>query len=41
VLTEGAKFLIAHKFIESEPDLNTFIDDSWLKKAASIPSQME
>jgi NitT/TauT family transport system substrate-binding protein len=41
VLSEGAKFLIAHKFIESEPDLNTFIDDSWLKKAASIPSQME
>lgn len=41
VLIEGAKFLLANKFIESEPDLSTFIDDSWLKKAASIPSQVK
>jgi len=41
VLSEGAKFLHAHKFIESEPDLGTFINDSWLNKAAAIPSRME
>jgi NitT/TauT family transport system substrate-binding protein len=41
VLSDGATFLLAHKFIESEPDLNTFIDESWLKEAASIPSHVE
>jgi NitT/TauT family transport system substrate-binding protein len=41
VLTGGAEFLKAHKFIEEVPDFNTFIDDSYLKKAASIPSQLK
>jgi hypothetical protein len=41
VLTDGAQFLLAHKFIEQEPDWNSFIDDSWLQKSAVIPSQME
>jgi NitT/TauT family transport system substrate-binding protein len=41
VLTDGGDFLLSHKLIERVPDWNTFIDDSWLKKAASIPSQMK
>jgi sulfonate transport system substrate-binding protein len=39
VLTDGAQFLLAHKFIEQEPDWSKFIDDSWLTKAAVIQSQ--
>ena len=41
VLTDGAEFLRSHKFIETAIDFNTFIDDSFLKKAAAIPSQLD
>jgi NitT/TauT family transport system substrate-binding protein len=41
VLTDGGDFLMSHKLIEKLPDWNTFIDDSWIKKAAKIPSQMK
>ncbi len=40
VMTDGAEFLRGHKFIESPIDFNVFIDDSYLKKAAAIPSQL-
>lgn len=40
VLIDGAKFLRAHKFIKQPVDINTFIDDKYLKKAAAIPSQL-
>ena len=41
VLVDGAAFLAAHKFIENVPDWNEFIDDSLLKKASTIPSQLK
>jgi ABC-type nitrate/sulfonate/bicarbonate transport system substrate-binding protein len=41
VLTDGAQFLLAHKFIEQEPDWIKFIDDTWLTKSAGIPSQFK
>ena len=41
VLTDGGDFLLSHKLIEVVPDWNTFIDDSWIKKTAAIPSQMK
>jgi NitT/TauT family transport system substrate-binding protein len=41
VLTDGADFLRGHQLIERVPDWNAFIDDSWLKKATAIPSQMK
>lgn len=41
VLVKGAEFLRSHKFIEAPIDFNTFIDDSYLKKAAAIPSQLD
>lgn len=41
VLTDGAKFLQSHKFIDTSVDFNTFIDDSYLKKAAAMPSQLD
>ena len=41
VLTDGADFLSKHKLIERTPDWNSFIDDSWIKKAAAIPSQFQ
>ena len=41
VITDGGDFLLSHKLIERLPDWNTFIDDSWIKKAAKIPSQMK
>jgi len=41
VLTDGGDFLLSHQLIERVPNWNTFIDDSWLKKAAAIPSQMK
>lgn len=40
VLTGGAKFLRKHGFIKTPIDWDQFIDDSYLKKAASIPSQL-
>ena len=41
VLTDGAEFLLSNKFIEHVPEWDRFIDDSWLKKAAEIPSQYQ
>ncbi len=41
VLTDGAEFLRSHKFIEAAIDFNSFIDDSYLKKAAAMPSQLD
>jgi NitT/TauT family transport system substrate-binding protein len=41
VMTDGGDFLLSHKLIERVPDWNTFIDDSWLKKAAAVPSQFK
>ena len=41
VLVDGAEFLLAHKFIEQVPDLNSFVDESWLEKAVAVPSQMK
>ncbi len=41
VLIDGAEFLRSHKFIQGNIDFNTFIDDSYLKKAAAIPSQLD
>jgi NitT/TauT family transport system substrate-binding protein len=41
VMTDGADFLLSHQLIERVPDWNKYIDDSWAKKAASIPSQMK
>jgi NitT/TauT family transport system substrate-binding protein len=40
VLVEGAEFLRNNKLINAPIDFNTFIDDSYLKKAAAIPSQL-
>lgn len=41
VLTDGAEFLRSHKFIDVAIDFNSFIDDSYLKKAAAMPSQLD
>jgi NitT/TauT family transport system substrate-binding protein len=41
VLTDGAEFLRSHKFIDKQIDFNQFIDDSYLKQAAAIPSQLD
>lgn len=41
VLTDGADFLRSNKFIEAQIDFNAFIDESYLKKAAAIPSQLD
>jgi len=41
VLTDGAEFLRSHKFIDASIDFNAFIDDSYLKKATAMPSQLD
>lgn|SRR5262249_41094112 len=41
VLTEGADFLRSHKFITGDINFDTYIDDSYLKKAAAIPTQLD
>ena len=41
ILSDGADFLLTHKYIQKAPDWATYIDDSYIKKAASIPSQMK
>lgn len=41
VMIDSAEFLLAHKFIEKAPDWATFFNDTPIKKAASIPSQMK
>ena len=40
VLTDGAGFLRSHKFISGDIDFDKYVDDSYLKKAAAIPSQL-
>lgn len=41
VMVDSAEFLLAHKFIEKAPDWATFFNDTPIKRAASIPSQMK
>jgi hypothetical protein len=41
VLSDGAEFLRSHKFIEQPINVDAFIDDSYLKKAVDIPSQLD
>jgi NitT/TauT family transport system substrate-binding protein len=41
VLTDGAGFLLEHKLIAQAPDFKAYIDDSFLRKAAAIPSQLD
>jgi NitT/TauT family transport system substrate-binding protein len=41
VLVDGAAFLQSHKFIENAVDFDAFINDSYLKQAAAIPSQLD
>jgi hypothetical protein len=41
VLVDGAAFLQSHKFIENAVNFDTFINDSYLKQAAAIPSQLD
>jgi NitT/TauT family transport system substrate-binding protein len=41
VLIDGAEFLRSHKFIEASIDFDSFIDDSYLKKASAMPSQLD
>lgn len=38
---ESAEFLLTHDLIKQLPDFNNFVDDSYLKKAAAIPSQLD
>jgi sulfonate transport system substrate-binding protein len=41
VLVDGAAFLRSHNFIDKPVDFDTFINDSYLKKARAIPSQLD
>lgn len=41
VMIDSADFLQKQKVIERVPDWNMFIDDSWLKKAAAVPSALK
>jgi NitT/TauT family transport system substrate-binding protein len=41
VMVDGAAFLRKHDFISTDIDLDTFINDDFLKKAAAIPSQLD
>ncbi len=41
VLTDGAEFLRRHKFIDQPIDFNSFIDESYLRQAAAIPSRLD
>ncbi len=41
VLVDGAEFLRSHKFIEQPINIDAFIDESYLKKAAGVPSQLD
>lgn len=40
VLVDGAAFLKSNKFIGDTVDIDNFINDSFLKRAAAIPSQL-
>lgn len=41
VLTDGADFLLKHNLIKEAPDFNSYIDDSFIRRAAAIPSQLD
>ena len=41
VLVDGAAFLQSHKFIQGTVNFDTFINDSYLKQAVAIPSQLD
>lgn len=41
VLVDGAEFLKSHKFIETAIDVNAFVDDSYLKKASAMNSELD
>ena len=41
VLVDGAGFLLDHKLIPQPPDFKSYIDDSFLRKAAAVPSQLD
>jgi NitT/TauT family transport system substrate-binding protein len=41
VMTDSADFLLKEGLVKQLPDFATFIDDSYLKKAATIPSQLD
>jgi NitT/TauT family transport system substrate-binding protein len=41
VLVDGAAFLQSHNFIEHSVNFDTFVNDSYLKRAAAIPSELD
>ena len=41
VLSDGAGFLLTHKLITETPDFASYLDDSFLRRAAAIPSQLD
>jgi NitT/TauT family transport system substrate-binding protein len=41
VMTDSADFLLKQKLVKQIPDFGTFIDDSYLQRAAAIPSQLD
>jgi NitT/TauT family transport system substrate-binding protein len=41
VLTDSADFLLKQGLVKQLPDFATFTDDSFLKKAAAVPSQLD
>lgn len=41
VLVDGAGFLQQHKLIPQAPDFDSYIDESFLRKASAIPSQLD
>lgn len=41
VMIDSASFLREHKFIDKQINFDKFIDDSYLRKAAAIPSQLD
>ncbi|HEX2654926.1 MAG TPA: glycine betaine ABC transporter substrate-binding protein [Xanthobacteraceae bacterium] len=41
VMTDSADFLLKQGLVKQSPNFGTFIDDSYLKKAAAIPSQLD
>ena len=41
VMTDSADFLLKQGLVKQLPDMATFIDDSYLRKAAAIPSQLD
>ena len=41
VMTDSADFLLKQGLVKQLPDMTSFIDDSYLRKAAAIPSQLD